>query len=346
MSSNARKKLMSYGLKKSIARLDNPFAGFSLSNELIMFTVFTEAIRRIATLHERSMSLEKASGLHITAQSGGGKTTALEYYAKHFPSYDNGNKIIIPVPYASTPSTPTVSDLESEILLGLGDPAWNQDKTYERGKRVLKLLQEAESEMLLLDEFQHFSDSPRVSETGKVANYLKDLGSKWKKPIVIAGLPGSVIIPRMNIQLKRRFSAPFYMAPLKGLMLRKLLKAAQGKLPLKCDDLLYGKDLFPRFEIATAGLIDYVVKIIDRAVWNAGESGAEVLKRESFAEAFELEVWSTCPAVLNPFHGGLPTRPLTEPGEPFEKWDDPAQYEGKRAEIFLKGRKGGGARTS
>ncbi len=192
-------------------------------------------------------------------------------------------------------------------------------------------------ELIIVDEFQHFFDSRLITQARKVTDWLKNLFNIAGIPVVLVGLPRSVMVIRMNPQLKRRFSSPFYLRPFgfevdkEQKEFRGVLKIIHGKLPLSCPEL-HEANLARRFYFASCGLFDYIAKIVDRAVLTAGEQNQTTLTLKHFANAYQEEVWRDVPERLNPFTEEAVLRPLTKNGEPFEVWDDPNQYVTKRTE--------------
>jgi len=69
--------------------------------------------------------------------------------------------------------------------------------------------------------------------------------------------------------------------------------------------------------VASAGILDYVAKLIDGAMSIAFRQSRKQLDMEAFEEAFAEEVWSESPKILNPFNPRAKLRDLVEPGEPF-----------------------------
>lgn len=313
----------------------NPFASFTIGTNIVQYPAFCQALKRITNLHQRGLDAGVAGGLLVTSQTGSGKTTLFKFYKEHFPVREESDRTVVPVLLVITPESPSITTLTESILRALGDPAASKGTAQEKTNRIYRYLKECKVELLLVDEFQHFYDSKRLSEAKKVTDWLKNLFNIAGIPVVLAGLPRAVMVLRMNPQLKRRFASPFYLKPFgfdtdhDKREFRGVLKAVHGTLPLHCPEL-HDADLAQRFYYATHGLFDYLKKIIDRAVWTAGEEKHSSLTLKSFAHAFEEEVWRDVPKKLNPFLQKSILRQLNKNGEPFEIWDDPAQYVSKK----------------
>lgn len=312
----------------------NLYADFTVRKTIIQHTNFCSALTRITNLHQRGLTANVAGGLLITGQTGSGKTTLAEFYRDYFPRQELDDRFVIPVLLVTTPESPTVKSLAEAILMALGDPAAAKGTTEEKTRRIVRYFKECRVELLMVDEFQHFWDSRQVSQARKVTDWLKNLFNIANIPVVLIGMPRSVMVLRMNPQLKRRFSAPFYLKPFgfdedrARVEFRGVLKKIHSSLPVECPPL-HEANLARKFHFASCGLIDYLAKIIDKAVQLVGEAGRKVLRVQDFERAFEEEVWRDVPKRLNPFNPKAILRPLTKNGEPFDLWDDPEQYNGQ-----------------
>lgn len=330
-------KICSVYSNKEKSTMVNKFADFSIRKTIVEHSSFKDALKRITELHRRGLDAKVAGGLLITGQTGSGKTTLIEFYKEYFPQRIEPDRTVTPVLLVTTPESPTVKSLAEAILISLGDPAAASGTTENKTRRIFKYLKECKVELIIVDEFQHFYDSKKISQARKVTDWLKNLFNIASIPVVLVGLPRSVMVVRMNPQLKRRFSAPFYLKPFgfvtdrEILEFRGVLKKIHGNLPLECPEL-HEANLARRFFYASCGLIDYVAKIIDRAVLIAGEKNNSSLSLKIFATAFQEEVWRDVPKKLNPFSEKPILRSLIKNGEPFEIWDDPSQYASKGTE--------------
>ena len=304
---------------------------FTLRNTVIEHTTFCAAIREIARLHFRGVEAGVSEGLLLVAQTGSGKTTALQHYASIFPREQTVEGTRVQVLLVITPESPTVKALAEAILVTMGDPAAHRGTTQLKTRRIIHFFKTCGVRMLLIDEFQHFFDGHRTSESRRIADWLKNLLNVVNVPVVLAGLPRSIAVINANPQLRRRFSSPYYMRPFgfssrdEQLEFRGLLKKIHSRIPIPCP-ALHEANLSRRFFYATNGLIDYIFKIADEAVSRATESAGACITLETFARAFETAVWRDAPKELNPFSESAQLRHLTRPGEPFDIWDDPINY--------------------
>lgn len=306
----------------------NPHIGFSVRHRIIEFSSFRDGLRKIDQLHSRGRYAHVSTGLLITGQSGSGKTTLLEHYRERFPRRETTEQTIMPVLLVETPAMPTVKNLAEAILHAIGDPFVGKGSTEEKTRRIFSFLRACAVELLMIDEFHHFCDTRRRSAASQVTDWLKSLLNVARIPVVLAGLPRSSVVIRMNEQLARRFSSGSYLRSFSYdseehiREFRGVLKEIHSRLPVPCIEL-HEANLARRFYMATNGLIDYVSKLIDEAVQMVGREEAERIEWNTLARAFEESIWRDTPTLLNPFNPDATLRQLTQIGEPFEHWNEP-----------------------
>lgn len=314
-------------LPPSLLTAAGPVTHFSLKRRVIEYPLYLGARDRIARLHVRGRVAGAAEGLLVTGPSGSGKSTLLRSYAADFPIEERRDRTVIPVLMVDTPSGPTVKNLTEIILHNLGDPIASRGSAETKTRRIYWLLKECGVELLIIDEFNHFYDSSNRRQATQVTDWLKNVINVAQIPVVLAGLPRAESVVRANPQLARRFSSRYSLRPFAfeaerdQKEFRALLMALQSVLPLPAPHL-HEANLARRFHIASAGLIDFVIKTIEGAVVAAALEGAPELSLHHFAEGFREKVWRDAPDSLNPFSEISVLRPLTRVGEPFELWED------------------------
>lgn len=139
---------------------------------------------------------------------GVGKTSLAEYYMKDYPRVDSDERVTVPILYLKIEVPATPKGLVSSLLDALGDPAAEKGNIGSQTRRLRKFLKELKTELIILDEFQHFIDKDSLKILKTVSDWLKLLIDNSKIPVVLMGMPYSHIIldTRGNEQLKRRFS--------------------------------------------------------------------------------------------------------------------------------------------
>lgn len=329
---NPMLEMLTLGLSDSaVSAASKGLSTFTLQNQIIEHPEFTLAIREIARLHKRGKEVGVAESLLLVAQSGTGKSTVLQYYEKKFLRNETARGTRIPVLRVDTPESPSVKTLAEAILFAMGDPAAAKGTASAKTNRIIHFFKVCGVELLFIDEFQHFYDGRRTTESTRVSDWLKNLINKVGIPVILAGLPRSIAVVNANPQLRRRFGAPHYMKPFgfnnqdEKLEFRGVLNGIQSRLPVPCTDLSEA-NMAQRFYFASHGLLDYVVKIIDDAVSRACRDSGEQLTQQTFEASFKRAVWLNAPDHLNPFSKGATLRLLNRTLEPFDKWDDITQY--------------------
>jgi hypothetical protein len=320
-----------------MGELDHPIrknadiAGFTLRNQILLYSAFENTINEIRMLHYRFLKSRVSEGLLIYGQQGSGKSTSVKYYAKHFPRNRVDGVIRMPVLTVITPESPTVKSLSDVILAALGDPLTTNSTAAKKAERIKYFFKVCQVEMLILDEFHHFHDSRRSKSSGEVSDWLKNLMNTTGVCIVLVGLPRAISALNANGQFRRRFASPLHHKEFnfttreEQIEFRTVLKGIERLLPVKFEKPLETGEIAMRMYFASHGLIDYVVKIIDDAVATSGAKTGEKISIDRLRVAFKRKVWADCPDWLNPIVSTVPRR-LTKPREPFCDWDDPTKY--------------------
>ncbi|MDA8255331.1 MAG: TniB family NTP-binding protein [Betaproteobacteria bacterium] len=322
----------------------HPHSAFTLRNRVIEHPEFADAVRRLANAHLRFKRNGQAQGLAFVGQSGSGKSTVLDYYADKFPFQQHATGRYMSVIRVLTPESPTVKSLAQAFLDAMDVPGADKGTGPEKTKRIIKYLCDCRVEVIAVDEFHHFFELGRSTRDARaIADWLKNLLSRCKVVMVLVGLPKSILALNGSQQLRRRFASAHYMKPFGYVtaeeqeVFQAVLEHLQSLLPCPCIDL--GEPETARqFFFASQGLIDYLIKILEGAVCRGGSGPKGKILLGDFAEAFREEVWSSCPDSLNPFVPGAILRPLTQPKEPFEGWDDIEQYVLSREAKALAGK--------
>jgi len=300
---------------------------FSLRNQFVE-TIRSEHTRsRIEEVHADTLRSRTSKGLLILGPSGVGKTTLIKDCIKTmFQDRDIPGKKLTAL-HVDMPSSPSKKSLASALLENLGDQfASSRHHSAEaKFQRVVVLLKNLGVEILIIDEVQHVIDSGRATAY-EAADWIKDLMNKLQITVVLVGLKRTEGLLRANEQLRRRFSASVvydrysYSAGDDYVQFSGLVQAIQGILPVTAI-AFHDEVVLRRLYHSTYGLIDYLMKILDRAVWLVQSRVTEGIDLTVLAEAFRDEVWSLVPDLRNPFTPDFNFEPLIGSGEPFEDFD-------------------------
>lgn len=276
-----------------------------------------------------ALNITKASGvckgISILGPSGVGKSTLIRSFSSQL-SGQNESKFLKKVVIAEMPSNPTQKSLASSILAGMNDP-FAHSRTHsaeEKRTRIVKLIRELKTDVLVIDESQHIAKRLR-KEQYETADWLKSLLNETHILVILAGLPTLEQFIKSNEQLRRRFSSsytldPFSLAePKSRLNFLGILQSFQISLGVEAIKLT-SPDISMRMYFASCGLIDYVVKILEKCAYIADQENTDIHLGILY-RAFNDEVWSSAPPERNPFAKEFDMRPLTCAGEPFDGYE-------------------------
>lgn len=300
---------------------------FTLRHRFIHSPQAVRALTRLGEIHGDSRRTGASKGLLIQGPSGVGKSTLVKEYIRSLEE----SEVNVPEKrtflFVEMPSSPTKKNLAAAILAELKDPfAEARGHSAEvKFARVVLLLKNLGVEMLVLDEAQHLVDYRR-NGAYEAADWIKSLMNETSIAFVLIGLKRTENLLLANEQLRRRFSATvaydrFTFTANTSLHFAMLMRAIEGELPVQAISFVEPK-MVKRFYMASYGLIDYLIKVVDRAVWLVQVRGLAGIELPVLAEAFEDEVWSYVTEERNPFSVSFNFQPLFGKREPFEKFEE------------------------
>lgn len=299
--------------------------GFSIRIEPIAHRRYRDAMFRMAELHLRRRKHGTSAGLLIMAPSGAGKSTLVESYEASFPRQYEAERTYIPVLLVSVPPSPTSRSLAGAILEKLGASRLQGGSASERTAAVIDLVRKCGVEMLILNEAQHLFYPPTIVAFRDLTDWLKSLMEESGVCIVACGLPAAELVIDSNEQLHRRFSERISLSPFSlsdegdFREFRGILKAFEMKLPLPVEVPLYEANMARRMHVASYGILDYVVKTLEGAVFSATLDRKDCIDLAALADGYRQRVWENVPERLNPFFSESLLRPLDRSGECFHK---------------------------
>lgn len=299
---------------------------FSLRHHFILSPQAERALTRLMEVHGDTRRTGTSKGLVIQGPSGVGKSTLIKEYVRELESTDPpqlGHRSVLIV---EIPSSPTKKNLATAMLTAMNDPYADSRSHSAETKfaRIVLLLSRLGVEVVVLDEAQHLVDYKR-NAAYEAADWIKSLMNETSITFVLVGLKRTEGLLWANEQLRRRFSATvdynrFMLTEACWTQFATLLRGIRELLPVESISFS-DKEMIRRFYLASFGLIDYLIKVLDRSVWLVQYRNFEGINLGILSEAFKDEVWSAAPDERNPFHDAFDFKPLIRDREPFENFD-------------------------
>jgi hypothetical protein len=234
----------------------------------------------------------------VLGPAGTGKSRVIEECFTGHPQERTREGLHVPILRVKAPSKPTVKGLVELMLQAIGDPTFSVGTENQKTIRLLTLMKNAGTRMVIIDEFQHFQDKGTRSIMFQVADWLKILVEDSKVALVVAGLPSCSAVVSQNEQLLGRFLAPIFMPRFDWKIDNHreefvgIVGAFQEPIGQFFDfPRLDSADMVFRFYCATGGLMRYVTKVLRQAVWDAIDAGRKQITLEHLAVAHESAVW-------------------------------------------------------
>ena len=270
----------------------------------------------------------------LTGDTGVGKTTLAKTYIKQFPRFqDDEGTTIVQVFYIQIPAVATPGNLVHALLEGLGDPLANKGTINQKTERLMKLLKQCRTELIIMDEFQHFIDYKTDIAIGKTSDWLKNLINATQIPIALVGMPGSEKILDLNRQLKRRFAVQAVLEPFgfatdeEREEFQCCLEMIDRSLPVPMSFKMSDWEPALRFFKATMGKISEIMAILRRATTLALAAQQPMITYELLAQVWDERNAITKTRVFNPFDDAI---------EKVAAWEPPKESPPKKRK---KGRK-------
>ncbi|WP_236167841.1 TniB family NTP-binding protein [Pseudomonas atacamensis] len=309
-----------------MSNLEEDRTPFSLRHHFILSPQAERALARLMEVHGDTRCTGTSKGLVIQGPSGVGKSTLIKEYVRERESTHPpkpGHRHVLSV---EIPSSPTKKNLATALLAAMNDPYADSRSHSAETKfvRIVLLLSSLGVEVVVLDEAQHLVDYKR-NDAYEAADWIKSLMNETSIAFVLVGLKRTEGLLLANEQLRRRFSATvdynrFMITETCWAQFATLLRVIHELLPVKSISFS-NKEMIQRFYLASFGLIDYLIKVVDRSVWLVQHRNAEGINLEILSEAFKDEVWSSASKDRNPFDHAFDFSPLTGAREPFENFD-------------------------
>lgn len=298
----------------------------SLRSVFVRTSHVKAATERLQDILRQQVRYHVSSGLLLIGPSGVGKSAAAVRFANSINTHQAIPGERLPVLYFEMPASPTQKNLGSRLLHTLGDSEWGRRDTAEdKLARAAILLSHLKTDLIIIDEVQHLVDYKRTN-AAEAGDWIKSLMNVSNLSIALVGMNRIKRIKEENPQFRRRFSATYQFerfypeSPLWPEFLG-LIRALSKKISVDKVDFLTS-DMVQRLYFCSHGIMDYLVKVLERAVTLVKDGKFPGIDRTTLYQAFFDEVWQEAPVERNPFHDQFQFKPLIAMGEPFQKVDE------------------------
>ncbi len=266
-----------------------------VKNIIVPHSAFQRAITCMDQMYKYATYKVETLCLAIVGELRTGKTEVMTYFREKHPEDRDSEGKNVPILRVTTPSKPTVKSLVELMLYAIGDEKFGTGTENGKTSRLLKLMRLAGTRMVMIDEFQHFFDKGSHKVMHHVADWLKILVDESKVALVVAGLESCSVVIDQNEQLAGRFGRAIHMPRFdweedeQRNEFISILEAFQVEIGQYFD--------FPRFDTqemafriycGTGGLIGYLSKFLNKAVWNALDDQRKSISLEDFAMPMKL----------------------------------------------------------
>lgn len=260
----------------------------------------TEVTERIKLLAAAKDKREDPSCLAITGPTGTGKSFTVDAVCDENPAYDTPEGTVRPWIKVTLPSVPTVKNVAASILAVLdpGDPGTRSTES-QITHRIATLLEECETDVIWLDDFQHLYDRDSEKFFYEASNWLKNLieirkNNGTKRMLIVSGLDDAMVVINHNSQLRRRFRARLSLPCFSWSDAEQKLQFAacqKGFLDhiethFALEDNLRSSSFIFRCYCATGGLIGYLKRLLQEVVLSADTCKKTTIDIDDFDLAY------------------------------------------------------------
>ncbi|WP_338555586.1 TniB family NTP-binding protein [Paenibacillus sp. KS-LC4] len=269
---------------------------------------YEEVYEELEEVHVTSQGSVQASQLNLSGRTGAGKTTIVKQYLEKYPRRLTDTGTIIPVLYVKVPPRlKTPKALASKILGEMGDLFANSGTDEELGRRIVQFVLDCQTEMIILDEFQHLIDRDTLNVLATASDWLKLLTEELNIPVILCGLPESDGIFEYNEQIDGRYPRRIILEPFgfedqtQQKKFRLFLKKLDDELPFSEYSNLSDPMIASKIHYVTDGVPRYIKDLLMEASKLSFRRGFDFVNEDSLHDAFHRLTRSNQRYVINPF---------------------------------------------
>ena len=273
----------------------------------------TQIIFRLHQWLSASRAGVRVSGL-LVGESGTGKSELLKTFLKLHPETRTKEGISRPVLFVEVPHHPTAISILEAILNRLDDPHPYAGSRSKKMARLHKLIAEQGVVMTILDDLQHMVDKNQQFVLYDASECLKEIMISSPISIIGSGLEDAAKVIKSNEQLKRRYAAGMHLPRFDWFETESqdiflgVLQAFRRTLSMFQMPNLASADVGLRMYLSSGGLMDFVAKILQQAVWNALDAKTWKISLDDLADARDLALFDTEPLEVNPLRSEFTMR--------------------------------------
>ncbi len=230
-------------------------------------------------------AMTEPSNIILTGDTGTGKSSFLRQYAGQSPSSRRLGSLIQPVLLVEFMTSSTVIGAAKSLLVALNDPSSGSGKLTDLTFRTIDQFKKQHVEMVLLDEFQHLTESG-PARINKAADFVKQVSKATNVPFVMTGMPTALDILRANPQLRgvtphEKVMGLFcWGTDVDRMTLRRFLARVDKALPFDGVAGLADPETAKNIFDATRGMMRAIMTLIKQAAIHALDRGGEQILPE------------------------------------------------------------------
>nr|WP_238333120.1 TniB family NTP-binding protein [Brevibacillus laterosporus] len=280
-----------------------------VKNIVIKHPKFKSLLEIITECHESSIGSSLPENLFLYGYTGTGKSTLLrnEYLSK-YPREVLPEVTRVPVVYLRVPVGATVKSVASAILKSLGDPLFDKGTETQLTARIHYFFEMCGVQFVIIDEFQHLIDKDTQKVLKKASDWLKVFAEETSTGVLLCGLPESEKIFMSNEQLDSRFERketlePFYYETFEQQKeFRSFLNTFDKQLPFPEQSYIAEARIAEKIFYISNGIPRYIKNLLKEATKIALNDSQDKINEIHLGQAFEKNIRSTRPFLINPFN--------------------------------------------
>jgi len=285
--------------KNSLSSHTEPDSPRSIEELLVPHGPFQSGIKKLEWgFREGGRSAEPVC-IPVLGETRTGKSRLIEHVVSKHPPQRFNDGLHVPILHARVPSMPTVKGMCEILLRRMGDPLYHKGTEQEKSGRLEVLLGQAGSQMIALDEFNHFVDKKSARVQLAVSDWLKTVAENAGVSLALLGLPYSEAVIQQNEQLKGRSTRAVRLPRFEWS--EEESKKEFIKI-LRCFDRYLDSWTFPeigssrvafRLYCASGGLMGYLVRVLRFAMEEAYDRGDTAVQMGDFATGYLEALWDS-----------------------------------------------------